>query len=65
MKVDDDVRTKEDIEDELLFLETEREYKLLTTDRERRDHRRWVTPLFQLNRRPIGKHFKDSEDKAT
>jgi len=58
-------KTKEDLEDELEFMNSEIEYNKLTTNSDRRIFRACVTPLYLLGSIPVGKHFKDSNDKPT
>lgn len=57
--------TKDDLEDELEFMNSELEYQKLETNSDRRIFRACVTPLYLLGSLPVGKHFKDSYEKPT
>ena len=45
-------KTREDLENEVEFKNSEIEYNKLTTNSDRRSFRSWVTPLYLLNNLP-------------
>ena len=57
------MKTIEDVEDSILYLKADQELRGLKSEADKELYRKWVLPMFHLNNRPIGKSFKDSEEK--